>query len=221
MMRLPLALALTCGLGCATTGAGSKALVSEWIPFDASNGMVIMNVQINGAPAKAMLDSGAGLSLISKAFCDANGIEAAGARGLTVRGVSGTKRLSVANDFRVDFVGERGAGGAVQIAEAVILEHRPGGADLILGLRFFRGFVVQIDYPRRKLRYMTRSATKLDAVANVEARKAYVDGPLLAKIRLHDAERWLMVDTGNSGSIFLPRRTAKLEGWLQHASTLR
>lgn len=200
--------------GCKTLGELPPA-VSEWIPFDRSQGHILFDVTINGRRAKAILDSGAEISAISRSFVESHKVGTAGSG--VVIGAFGRKRLDMAKDFDVAMVGEHGPDGGVTVKNAFVVEKTIGEADLLLGLQFFRRLVLQIDYPSSKFRYMTRSASTLAEHANIEMRRSEGFTSPLVKVEVGGRSLWVMLDTGAAGSIYLPRRTAKEGGWLDHA----
>jgi predicted aspartyl protease len=190
------------------------AAVSKWVPFDRNAQAILFDVTIDGVPAKAKLDTGASISLISQSLAEKAGIGKAGHS--IIVGAFGSKRLDQAKSFTVAFVGENGPEGAVPVQEAAISD-QPLGCDVLLGVQFLWHLVVQIDYPNARFRYMTRNASTIAEQANINARMDIDSGRLLVEVEVDGSRRWAMLDTGAATGLLLKRRTAEEGGWLVHA----
>ena len=93
-------------------------------------------------------------------------------------------------------------------------------AVLVVGLAFFQNFILQIDYPNSRLRIITRDAMDLKDAANVRMKKNGSMSQPMVKVELNDEYKaWLMLDTGNSTGIFMPRKPAIRYGWLEEFGT--
>ncbi len=89
-------------------------------------------------------------------------------------------------------------------------------ADLLIGLNFFEHFILQIDYPKSRLRILTHDAIDLKKHANVKMKKAGGNAQPMVKVNLNDEYKlWLMLDTGNNTGILMPRSVAVRRGWME------
>lgn len=85
---------------------------------------------------------------------------------------------------------------------------------MLLGAGFFNNFIVQLDYPHRKIRLVTRDSLDMGEVANVRADSQQGSGMPIAQVEINGVALWLLVDTGNSGTILIVRRAASKVGLL-------
>lgn len=85
---------------------------------------------------------------------------------------------------------------------------------MLLGAGFFNNFIVQLDYPHRKIRLVTRDSLDMGEVANVLADSQQGSGMPIAQVEINGVALWLLVDTGNSGTILIDRRAASKVGLL-------
>ncbi len=189
------------------------AAVSDWIPFENRYGHITIPITINGVDTRAMLDSGANGSGISRSFMSRHEGEYKPGRKIRVRGVNGVYEIRLVDGVRIDMFGSR----------FTLNELMPSNlytADLLIGLPFFNNFVLQIDYPNSRLRIFTHDALDLKPHANVKMKRARGSALPLVKARLNDEySPWLIFDTGSTGGLFLKRGDADRFGWLEEFET--
>jgi len=88
-------------------------------------------------------------------------------------------------------------------------------AELLLGLPFLRTFIVQIDYPNRRMRLLNRGSADLDKFANVEMRAQATTILPMIKVSVNSGrEVWMTLDTGAGVGVFTSRHQAEKFGWL-------
>ncbi|WP_171022313.1 aspartyl protease family protein [Thalassotalea litorea] len=158
----------------------------------------MIDVTIEGVPAKAMLDSGANLNAISQDFIDAHASHLKKSRTkVTVKGVSGREEFPIYKDVNVTMFGQD-----LELPEVAALGL---GIDLIIGSGFFQGIIVQIDYPNNKIQLAPKSSIDLKKHANVKMRQERGSEMPAVEVELNGKKTWLMLDTGNAGNLFLKR----------------
>jgi hypothetical protein len=191
----------------------ASAGVSVWVPFDSDGGHISIPVTLNGVETRAILDSGAALNGISERFLSDHEGEYSVSQEMIVSGVHGSRRVR-----QVDGIDISMFGASFKIDRLVPL--RIYSADLVVGLAFFQNFILQIDYPNSRLRIITRDAMDLKDAANVRMKKNGSMSQPMVKVELNDEYKaWLMLDTGNSTGIFMPRKPAIRYGWLEEFGT--
>jgi hypothetical protein len=173
--------------------AGVEAGPAE-IPFSFNDGFITFEARVasTGEPLNLLLDSGAGASVICMRAARRLKVKLGPAEG--VRGVG-----SQSSAFHIDPV--RVTAGniplpsiplAIDLSMADELCSRP--VDGLIGVDFFKGRVVQLDYARRRLRLAGSDA----ASANGERLPMKVqNGILCVPVGVNDSQpRWTRFDTG-------------------------
>ncbi|TKB46390.1 aspartyl protease family protein [Thalassotalea mangrovi] len=185
---------------------------AKWVPFELNNGLIMIDVTIEGEPAKALLDSGADLNAISQTFIEAHGQHLKKSRTkVTIEGVSGRKDYPIYKDINLHMFGQD-----LDLPEVAALDL---GVDLILGSGFFKGIIVQIDYPNKQIQLAPKSAVDLKKLANINMREERGSGMPAVEVELNGMKTWLMLDTGNNGSLFLKRNFVLENGIIDSATT--
>ncbi|QPG06452.1 retropepsin-like domain-containing protein [Salinimonas marina] len=80
---------------------------------------------------------------------------------------------------------------------------------LLLGAPLFQGNVMQIDYPGRKLRLISRDVVNLHKIKNIPMVEQRGSGMPLVEVTLNGQRTWLVLDTGNAGGIMIERSLAE------------
>ncbi len=173
-----------------------------WIRFDDARGWIEFTVQVNGVPARAMLDSGAESNAISRRLAERAGISVHLGNQVSVQGIYGQRNVPVSGAFELQF-GQAKA----PISGALVLP--ASSADLILGIGLFQASVVQIDYPNKRIRFLNRDAVSFEGNVRVRTRRG---GSPQVAARLHGRTVWMLLDTGNSGATLFKRRLIQRMG---------
>lgn len=157
-LLLPLLALLSIGAPAPAIAQGQRPSAAfradaQAIPFELFRGTrIFFRGTINGRPVSIMLDSGASSTVISKRYADTVGL--AGTRSMTVRGIGGTERASVAPNVRIS-AGALTINGLsaiiIDIAETEAQIGRP--IDVILGMEAFRAGIVDVDFSARMIRF--------------------------------------------------------------------
>lgn len=190
--------------------------VTKWVPFDLYHGHILMDAEIDGRPATALIDSGAEGFGIHEDFLAEHGQHFK--RGMNddkvlVTGISGTQTKQPVYDVPITLFGS-----------GFNLDYVVPGAfgpyQLLIGQEFFNFSIVQIDYPNQRMRLVTRDAMELKKFANLKVRRPDNRGAPLVRVDINgDTKQWLMMDTGSNGGLYLPRWMAEKNGWLDKYST--
>ena len=206
-MRITL---LLLGLGC---WLSASAGVSAWVPFDSDGGHISIPVTLNGIQTRAILDSGSTLNGVSERFLSEHEGDYSVSKEMIVSGVHGSRRVRPVDGIDISMFGT-----SFKIDRLV--PFRIYSADLVIGLAFFQNFILQIDYPNSRLRIITRDALDLKDAANVKMKKSGGISQPMVKVELNDEYKaWLMLDTGNTTGIYMPRKPAIRYGWLEKYGT--
>lgn len=193
---------------------GCSAGVTDWIEFNLEDGHVKMPISIAGVDTYAILDTGAQLNAINKAFNKAFitkhklAFEKGGK--IKIKGAYGIDQKTTYNNVPVSFFGIETK--LNKVAEINMGYHTNG---LLLGGGLFNDFVTQLDYPNKRMRLITQDSIDVDKFKNIEMRSQKGTGMPIVKIGLPDDKHlWLLLDTGNAGGMVVERKVAKKMGWL-------
>lgn len=176
------------------------------LPFEVIGSLILVEAKINGKPAKLILDTCAGISLITPDA--AKKFETGGGFPMTIGGAGETARQAKMVRLTSLECGGRSAAGQ----PAVILDLPAGGgkkADGILGMPFLAQYVLKIDYDKKRVHFLSPGApTPKDAATLPLIRRfglpevdADIDG-LKGRVRL---------DTGYGGTFTFTSPTVARE----------
>lgn len=185
--------------------------VTDWIDFNLEGGHVKIPVTIAGIDTYAILDTGAQMNGINKAFIAKHELILDKGNKIKIHGVFGTEDRTVFKNVPVSFFGFES-----KFSEMVELNLGYHTNGLLLGSGFFDKFVIQLDYPNKKMRLTTQDSIDVAQFQNIEVQSQKGTGLPIVKIGLqHDKHLWLFLDTGNSGGIVVERKVANRLGWLE------
>lgn len=184
--------------------------VTQWYPFTLDDGHVLVDIELNGIPTKAILDTGAESNGISDAFIRAHNLSFTKAGRTRVKGVYGEDIRDRYNGVSVKLFG-------VDLTLNKLLNLNFGGPDrgLLLGAGFFDDFVTQIDYPNQRIRLINKDSIDMAKLRNVRAERDASSYMPIININLNNQKNaWLMLDTGMNGGILIERNIATNRDWL-------
>ena len=78
---------------------------SAWVPVEIKNGAVLMDITLNGEPAKAMLDTGATGNGVSQAYLDSHEGEFTRGRWIELQGIKEDYETNEINGLKVGMFG--------------------------------------------------------------------------------------------------------------------
>ena len=189
------------------------AAASAWIPVEISNGQIIIPITLGGEPARALLDTGAEGHAISEPFLAGQEGSYTKGKPLTVSGVTSSRRTNWINNVDIGLFG-------VEFEIDDLMPILDDDIDFILGLPFFELFIVQIDYPGKRMRIVDRKSLDLKKFANVKMKRSGGSGHPQIQVNLNgEMNAWLMLDTGNNSGIYMQRSKVEKMGWLDQYRT--
>ena len=184
--------------------------VTEWMDFELDGGHVKIPVAVSGVEGYAILDSGAQINSINSAFIQKNKLEFSMGRKIKIEGVYGTKTKKTYNKVPIKIFGSEFS--LDRVVEGFIGHN---SNQILLGAGFFANFVVQLDYPKKKIRLITRDAIDMEKLANVKMQFDKLSRQPIVNVELNNEKSvWLVLDTGNSGGLMLKRSIAEYSDWL-------
>lgn len=192
-------------------------LVLEWpatgvvrVPMRHYLGELSLEVTLGGRKAWALLDSGAGTTVVdadmpaAKGFVSNLELEGAGATQPLKLGLGELSSLAV-GDLRL----RHAPAASIPIpALDAFGDRRP---EIVLGFGLFEAAVVRVDYARSEL-VLGSTAEGLVSPAATPLPIVVVDGKPLAGMKLNDALAPVILDTGNNAGIDLYKRWATAHG---------
>lgn len=180
---------------------------ADWIPFEFKNNQITIDVEIDGQPVQAILDSGANINMVNRAFVEKHGQKFRKMDKVRIKGVNGSSHVQLYNNVPVKMFG-----GEFDLDDIAVGEL--GDSALLLSSVFFSNVIVQIDFPNSRLQLFPKKAIDMDKYENVPMKRGRGDGLPAIQVKINGKKVWLTFDTGNSGAIYLKRSLAIDEGWL-------
>ena len=188
---------------CATS-----AYANGWIPFYLENNHITIDVEFNGQPSKAILDSGAEIHMVSNHYIEKYGEGITEGKQILIKGANGTSRTDTYNRIPIKLFG-------IDTQFNQVPAGNLGGPSILLGAPFFKRFLVQIDYPNQKMRLLPKSAIKLGKHENVAMKRERGSILPAVKVLVNGKKLWLTMDTGNNSGLFIKRNYLEENGFLE------
>jgi predicted aspartyl protease len=189
-------------------------LHAEWLPFTLKNNHITIDIEFNGQPARAILDSGAESNAVSAFYVERynDGIYTSG--NVNVVGVNGTQKRSQYSNVPVKLFG-------AEFTLNKLVAFNLGGSAILLGAPFFKNLIVQIDYPNSRIQLLPKKSIDMNKFKNVNIKRQR--GTLLPaiEVKINNKNVWLTLDTGNNGGLFMKRSYALENNWLSTNTELR
>jgi membrane-associated protease RseP (regulator of RpoE activity) len=173
------------------------------IPFELFRGQrIVLQGNVNGTATSMMLDSGAGATVIDRAFADKIGLK--GSQSISVRGSSGDVAGQIASGVTLSVGGLKLTKLNVLILDMSSVARAIGRPiPVVLGREAFKAGTVTIDFPKRTIRFANRAgfaaphgAARLEVTRNGPIPRVRVSVAGLPPI---DAD----LDIGNGGTVAL------------------
>lgn len=194
---------------------GAQEVESEWIPFEFfRESYVFVDVVVEGVATSAALDSGAGMTCLDAGLARQLGLE--GGTTVAAQGVGGT--VSAELFHGVDFeVGGLKVENVSVIALDLSYVARGLGHEFpaILGRNFFTDYVVDIDYPERRVAFRDPQAFEYDGPGFELELFDTQSGLWAIELELGAAPARLLVDTGSGGPLGIDAAPARSCGLLE------
>ncbi len=127
---------------------------TEWMPITLHRGAYIyLRGTINGVETEMLLDSGAGMTVLDKAFAESIGVASAGE--VTARGTSGESTASIAQEINLQVGTLELSGISAAVIDLSHISSRIGRPmPVIFGKEVFHALVVDVDYPGSRIRFL-------------------------------------------------------------------
>ena len=188
------------------------AAATAWTPFEIEGGQIYLNVTLNGHPARALLDTGALVNKISAEFIDENAIDYERGPRVSTVGPSGKGTANVVDGVSIGMFG-------VELEIDHLLPYDNSDVEFVIGLPVFKTFVVQIDYPGRRIRLISHDSVDMKAFENVRMQRSSGEKPVV-QVDLNGEDRpWLLFDISSISGVLYRRIRAEERGWLERYST--
>ncbi|MDP2635355.1 MULTISPECIES: signal protein PDZ [unclassified Pseudoalteromonas] len=180
---------------------------TQWIDFKVVNGKVVVPAEIEGIAVNAILDTGQKEHYISEQFLISHPLADRKGKSIDVKDTSTEARKFLYNQVKLDIFGFNNK----------LDEMRPtkiDDGDIILGIGFFHNFVMQFDYPKRKLRFLDRKSIDLRAAENIDMRLHRQSALPIVKVNLNDSKSiWALISTGAQEGLKVERTIIENQGW--------
>jgi hypothetical protein len=186
--------------------------VSNWVDFELEGGHVKIPVKVAGIETYAVLDSGSQINGVGEDFIKQFKPNIVSKQKFRIKGMYGTELKPSYNNVDIEMFGF-----SSEMDELIEMSMGSPSKGLLLGAPFFNNMVVQLDYPNKKMRLLTRDSIDIDDYANIEMKREESTGMPMVRVRLpEDRSIWLLFDTGNSSGIVVKRSIASKFDWLEN-----
>jgi predicted aspartyl protease len=173
------------------------------LPFESVGNRIYLKASVKGRPITAILDTGAGVSVVDLDLAKSMGSE--GSREINVAGAGATVQKGLLlNGFEIGIDGtdiKHSIPVAVSLAGLAPLEGRP--LEAVLGYELLRQYVVQVDYQGSRVRFYNPERFVAPTVQPVEMKISgnhpHIDGTISIK-DLGELPVRMMLDTGATTS---------------------
>lgn len=186
--------------------------VTDWIDFTLDGGHVKIPATIAGIDTYAILDTGSQINAINKAFTSKNDFTLDKGRKIKVKGAFGIDKKTTYNNVPVTFFGTE-----TEIDNMAEINLGDSTNGILFGAPFFNMFVIQLDYPNKKMRLISRDSIDLAKFKNIKIQSQKQTGMPIVRVSFpNDEHLWLVFDTGNAGGMMVGRNVAEKMGWLEY-----
>jgi len=186
---------------------------TPWLPLPPGGGLIEIAVAVNGAPVRAIVDTGAQVSAIDRVLAERLALPRIVAAPILAYGVSGHPRL--VHTVRLDLAVPGLAIGGLRAAVLDLADiSQVSGRDfqLLIGRDVLNRLVVDADFPRDRARFIAPAAFRPPPYPILAPLTSRGGAPLVT-VRIEDGPPLeLLVDTGASGMVALSRPAAQAAG---------
>ena len=188
---------------------------ADWIGVRLAGGRhIFIDGRLNGVETEFVLDSGAGITVVDRAFADEVGLSGDGAIG--AEGTGGTVSATLVPDVRLDVAGVRLDGVTVAVIDLRGMTAQFGiDMSVILGKELFNQAIVDIDYPNHQVRVRNPSGASVDDGARIVPLIPGSSGHRMVELSVEGrAPAPFVLDTGSGGTLTLFEAYAREHGLL-------
>lgn len=191
------------------------ASVTAWMPIELyKERWIYLRGRVNGRETDLLLDSGAGMTVLDRAFAASAGLEAAGA--VAARGTGGVTEAGVLDAVTIE-LGELTLGPmAAAVLDLSEIERKSGRAlPVILGKELFHAVTVDVDYPGRRIRFHDPARFRYEGPGRSTELLPGEDGHKSLRIAMEGGEPVVVgLDTGQGGALTVFGHYAEVRGFL-------
>ena len=188
---------------------------TPWLRLPEQGGLIDIPVTVNGAPIRAVVDSGAQFSAIDRGLADKLGLPRTVAAPILAYGVSGAPSLTHTVRLDLSLPGlhiPHLRAAALDLAAISAATGRD--FQLLIGRDVLRHLIVEADFPRGRARFLARAAHRPPRDATVIPLKMRGGAPMAA-VEIEGRPPFeVLVDTGASGLLALSSKAAENAGLL-------
>lgn len=188
---------------------------TPWLPLPERGGLIDIAASVNGAPIRAVVDSGAQFSAIDRGLAERLGLARTLAAPLLAYGVSGAPSLTHTVRLDLSLPGLAIPGlRAAALDLAAISDATGRDFHLLIGRDVLRELVVEVDFPRDRARFLAHGRFR-PARDAIELPLRLKGGAPMVAVQIEDAPPLdVLVDTGASGVLALSHTAASDAGLL-------
>ncbi|MBP9145443.1 MAG: aspartyl protease family protein [Thermoanaerobaculia bacterium] len=189
--------------------------VTEWMPLDLfKERWIYLRGRVNGRETDLLLDSGAGMSVLDRAFAQSAGLEAAGA--VAARGTGGVTEAGMVEGVTLDLGGLRMGPMAAAVIDLSEIAQKSGRTmPMILGKELFHAVVVDVDYPGKRIRFHDPARFRYAGPGRSTELLPGEDGHKSVRLQMEGGEPVVVgLDTGQGGALTVFGHYAEERGFL-------
>ena len=179
----------------------------DWVPFELRNGHITIEIEFNGEPGTAVLDTGAEMNAVSGMMTHKYADDFSESKKIRVQGVNGIQERYTFSNIPVKIFG-------VELTMHKMVEMNLAGNAILLGAPFFQNFITQVDYPNQRMRILPRDAVDMKAVANLNIKQRRGGYLPAVNVDINGKSTWLLLDTGSTGGLYISRKLARENNWI-------
>lgn len=189
---------------------------TPWLPIPNRDGLIEIDVQVGGAPLRALVDSGAQMSAIDRVAAERLGLPPRIAAPVMAYGVTGAPTLAhtVTLDLTLPGLAVPSLPAAALALDAIV-QAADRDFQLILGRDVLRSVVLEADFLRDRMRFLPLDQRRRPRDALLIPLASIGGAPTVAVQVEAAAPVQVLVDTGSSGVLALSERAARQVGLLR------
>lgn len=194
----------------------SGVTVTDWLPIELfMERYIVLRGAVNGVPCDILLDSGAGMTVLDKAFAETVGLRAEGA--IAAQGTGGRTEAGLVDGVTLT-VGalEIGPLSAAVIDLSDVAKRLGRPLPAILGKELFHAVGVDLDYPNSRLRFHDPAALDDGAAGRRLPLLPAEEGHKNVMMTIEGGDPVVVgLDTGQGGELTIFRHYAEARGLLE------
>lgn len=191
------------------------AAATEWMPIELfKERWIYLRGRVNGRETDLLLDSGAGMTVLDRAFAAAAGLQASGA--VAARGTGGVSEAGLLDGVTIELGGLTLGPMAAAVLDLSEIERKSGRAmPVILGKELFHAVTVDVDYPGRRIRFHDSARFRYEGPGRSTELLPGEDGHTSLRLAMEGGEPVVVgLDTGQGGALTVFGHYAGERGFL-------